>query len=279
MIRYRKAINQGVEIEQVTNQPLLYLDQWMWSLLSRDTDLRHRFIDSAAGIKATIMYSGITLIELSQINVPEQMQAIAEVMDGVDYGFSDANPNNVIKKEKQFGDPEKAIFHGANPAVDFQLIENFFLNVSNPLDPFRVSDLIRIKDKQVRAQFRRLGEVFNGLDPIILKARTDADALHRAKKRHALKEVGGKRYPYTQDIYRFAIDFVVANESMNMPSKEWRDLLNTVVPVAYFDLVLLDNRWCHFIRTNCPLHYPDIAKVFSKKELNDFFSALENFQI
>lgn len=190
MIRYRKATDQGVEIEQVTNQPLLYLDQWMWSLLSRDSDLRHRFIDSAASIKATIMYSCITLTELSQINVPEQMQAIAEVMDGVDYGFSDANPSNVIEKEKKFGDPESAIFREANPAVDFQLIENFFLNVSNPLDPFRVSDIIRITDKQVRAQFRRLGEVFNGLNPIILKARTDSDALHRAKKRHALKEVG-----------------------------------------------------------------------------------------
>ena len=29
MIRYTKATDQGVEIEQITNQPLLYLDQWM----------------------------------------------------------------------------------------------------------------------------------------------------------------------------------------------------------------------------------------------------------
>ena len=278
MIRYTKATDQSVEIEQVTNQPLLYLDQWMWSLLSRDSDLRYRFIDLAVNVKATIMYSGITLIELSQINVSDQMEAIAEVMDGVDYGFSDANPSSVIEKEEKFGDPERSEFHGANPAAGSQLIENFFFNVSNPLDPFRISDIIRITDNQVRDQFKRVGEVFNGLNPVILKARTDANALDRAKKRHGLKEVKGNSYPFTRDIYRFAIDFVVANENMNMPSKEWRDLLNTVVPVAYFDLVLLDNRWCHFIRTNCPLYYPDIAKVFSKNELNDFFSELEDFQ-
>lgn len=236
MIRYRKATDQGVEIEQITNQPLLYIDQWMWSILSKDSELRQRFIEAAAQVNATIMYSGITLIELSQIKVPEQIQAIADVMDSIDYGFSDANPSNVIAKEKKFEVPDRTSFHRTNPAVDLQLIENFFLNVSNPLDPFRISDIIKITDDQIRNRFKRLGEIFNGLNSIILKARTDAEALDRAKKRHALKELKRRSYPYTQDIYRLAIDFVIANENMKMPPKEWRDLLNTVVPVAYFDL-------------------------------------------
>jgi hypothetical protein len=103
MIRYLKATDRGVEIEQVTSQPLLYLDQWMWSLICREYGLRHRFIDISSSVNATIMYSAITLIELSQIIVPEQIKAIMEVMDGVDYGFSDSNPRSVIEEERKFG--------------------------------------------------------------------------------------------------------------------------------------------------------------------------------
>lgn len=76
--------------------------------------------------------------------------------------------------------------------------------------------------------------------------------------------------PYTKDIYRLAIDFVVVNETMKMPSKEWIDILHTVVPVAYFDFVMLDKRWYHFIRTVFPLSPPDIANVFSKPEIDKF---------
>ena len=278
MIRYRKATDEGVEIEQITNQPFLYIDQWMWSLLSRDSKLRQQFIEAASQVNATIMYSVINLIELSQINDPDQIQAIVDVMDNIDYGFSDANPSNVIAKEKQFEVSDTKSLYKSTPDVDLQLMENFFLNVSNPLDPFRISDIITKTDDQIRATFRKLTDIFDGLNPIILKARADADALNRAKKRHASKEIKRGKYPYTQDIYRLSIDFVVANEKMQMPSKEWRDLLNTVVPVAYFDLVLLDKRWCHFIRTYCPLGSPDIANVFSQSELVDFFSMLINFR-
>jgi hypothetical protein len=84
--------------------------------------------------------------------------------------------------------------------------------------------------------------------------------------------------PYTKDIYRLAIDFVVVNEDMQMFSNEWIDLLHTVVPVAYFDFVMLDKRWCHFIRTILPLSPPDIAYVFSQREIEDFLTKIKNFK-
>jgi hypothetical protein len=38
------------------------------------------------------------------------------------------------------------------------------------------------------------------------------------------------------------LDFAVVNEDMKMTPPEWIDLLHTIVPVAYFDFVLLDKR-------------------------------------
>ena len=84
--------------------------------------------------------------------------------------------------------------------------------------------------------------------------------------------------PYTKDIYRLAIDFVVVNENMKMSSKEWIDFLHTVVPVAYFDFLMLDKRWCHFIRTTFPLSPPNIAQVFSQRDIKAFLDKVAHFE-
>ena len=126
MIRYTTATDQGIEIEQITNQPCLYVDQWMWGLLSKDSELRQRFIESGTKVNATIMYSVVTIIELSQINDPKQIQATVDVMDSIDYGFSDANPSHVISKEKKLEVPGGGAFYGTNPATDLRFMENFF---------------------------------------------------------------------------------------------------------------------------------------------------------
>ncbi len=96
VLRYKDITDDGVSIEQVTSRPSIYLDQWMWCLLSEDSVLRKSFIDTASGVNATLMYSLATLIELALIKDKTQINAIIEVMDSLDYGFSDSNPSRVI---------------------------------------------------------------------------------------------------------------------------------------------------------------------------------------
>jgi hypothetical protein len=279
VLRYKNLTADGISIEQVTSRPSIYLDQWMWCLLSEDAALRNRFIKTADEANATIMYSNATLIELALIEDNKQIDAIHEVMDSLDYGFSDSNPSSVIKKEEKLKIPGGGAFKGNNPCCDLELIKNYFLNRMDPLKPFQLSAILpKLKADVESGKFREMGQRFEDLTPIVFKARNEPVALSRAKKRHSRKELFREQKPYTKDIYRLALDFVVVNETMKMPSREWFDFFHTVVPVAYLDFVMLDKRWCHFVRTVFPLSPPDIANVFLEREMDEFLSEIKDFE-
>lgn len=279
MLRYKYVKDSDVTIEQVTSRPSVYFDQWMWCLLSDDSALRNKFIKIAGEANATLMYSYATLIELSLIEDGKQIDAIHEVMDNIDYGFLDFNPSRVIEKEERLEILGGGAFYDLNPCCDLELIKNYFLNRMYPLKPFQLSAILpKLMADVEYDKFRKMGKRFEYLTQIVLKARNDPEALSRAKKRHSKNELFRKQMPYTKDIYRLAIDFVVVNENMKMPSKEWIDLLHTVVPVAYLDFVMLDKKWCHFIRTTFPLSHPSIAQVFSQRDINTFLDKVANFK-
>jgi hypothetical protein len=279
VLRYKDVTDNGISIEQVTSRPSVYLDQWMWCLLSEDSALRNRFIKTADDINATVMYSIATLIELALIEDKKQLDAIHQVIDSLDYGFSDSNPSRVIKKEEELEISGGGAFRGVNPCCDLELIKNYFLYRMDPLKPFQLSAILPILKADVESgKFRAMGQGFEDLTPIVLNARNDPETLCRAKKRHSKKELFRKHMPYTKDIYRLAIDFVIVNENMKMSSNEWLDLLHTIVPVAYFDFVTLDKRWCHFIRTISPLSPPDIAHIFSPREIDNLLINIEGFE-
>jgi len=277
MLRYKEVADGSVTIEQVTSRPSVYLDQWMWCLLSEDSALRNKFIKTAYESNATVMYSNVTLIELALIEDGKQIDAIHEVMDSLDYGFSDSNPDRVIEKEEKLEIPGGGAFYASNPCCNLGLIENYFLNRMDPLKPFQLSAILpKLKGDVESGKFRDIRQKFEALTPIVLNARNDPEALCRAKKRHSKKELFRTQMPYTKDIYRLAIDFIIVNQ-MKMPSTEWIDLLHTIVPVAYFDLAMLDKRWSHFVRNIIPLSPPNIAHVFSQREIDKFLKTMDEF--
>jgi len=62
-----------------------------------------------------------------------------------------------------------------------------------------------------------------------------------------------------------------------MSNKEWHDIFQTIVPVAYCDFVLIDKRWKNFIKST-GLNYPQIAKVYKQRDLSEFLKDLENWK-
>jgi len=140
------------------------------------------------------MYSNATLIELALIEDTMQIGAIHEVMDNLDYGFSDFNPSRVIKKEEALEIPAGGAFHYINPCCDLELISNYFLNRMDPLKPFQLFAILpKLKDDVESGKFRKMGQRFEDLTPIVLNARNDPEALSRAKKRHSKKEIFRKK--------------------------------------------------------------------------------------
>jgi hypothetical protein len=279
MIKLTPIIFEERYVEQVVNQPYLYLDQWMWCELADDHGLRQEFITIGQKAKATIMYSFATLVEFARINDPQQLKAIGEIMDSIDYGFSEAEPARVIARERQLERAGGITFYKSNPPGDKELIQVCYRDVLDPKNPSRLSPILtRVKEKDTLEGQKRTYENFGlQLTPLIEKVRQEKTLLDKAKKRYRLKRLTRKRPPYTKDLYSLAIHFVAVNEKMQMRWQEWVDMLHVVVPVSYFDFVLLDARWCHFVRNDCPLKCPDIARVFSKREMDSFLSALADF--
>jgi hypothetical protein len=70
----------------------------------------------------------------------------------------------------------------------------------------------------------------------------------------------------------------MTNKEMKMARySEWTDLFHVVVPVSYCDVVMIDKRWKAFIMQTCFSH-PQIAKVFDKKSLDEFFQTIETWK-
>ena len=64
---------------------------------------------------------------------------------------------------------------------------------------------------------------------------------------------------------------------MEMPNKEWYDVLHTIVPAAYCDFLLIDKRWLNFIKSTS-LNSPQIAKVYAQRNFSEFLKDLENWK-
>jgi len=267
--------NDQLYAEQTTNRPSVYLDQWMWSELSRTDDLKDRFIVAGQSVNCTIMYSTYTLYEMGKLADIKQLDNIKEIMDSFDYGFLDVNPTEVIAREDN-------VTYRANPAADSEYILEF-AKISNPLKSFKISEILTklISDTLTmgHASYKDLVERFDAnLTPKIDKARNDEKVLRKVKNKNNLKKLIKKTPPYTRDLMKLAINFIVADQNMKMNSNEWVDFFNTVVPVSYCDFVLLDKRWCSFVRNNVPLKYPYIANVYKPSEKERFLKELTLFK-
>ena len=246
MITSRPLPDGQIFFEQKSVGPTIYLDQWMWCHLSEDSDLRTRFVQTAAARQSCIMYSIASLMELAQIEDLGQLHALEEVMDSLDFGFVEMDPVKVIALEKQHELETLGVFNGRHPAADLELLD-YAIRRQYPAIPMMSTILKDLK-----------------------RARADSAALARAKAKNRERNVCRAGPPYTDDILRTLNFYLVANETMKMNRNEWMDILHLVVPIAYLEFVALDKRWIHFVRNHLPLSPPNIASVYSPAEIDTF---------
>jgi hypothetical protein len=267
-----KFIREGEAplLRQEVRQPTIYFDQWMWVDLARDVTLRSRWLELAASKQPSLLYSFVTLAELSSIGRAEQREAVQVIASSADFGFLDADPREVIAREKAQVD--------GSPAFDAEFVRAVGLS-GDGLSPGTIADTLDelwtpAGADRLRAQRAAYGAALTGT---IENARKDATAMHRASQRGAARSTEGSRPPHTRRLLAAAIDFVLLNQNMSMTSQEWLDVAHTIVPVAYLDFVLLDRRWCEFVRQQS-LPKGEIAETYSKRTLSDFFRDLAAWQ-
>jgi hypothetical protein len=278
MIKIEHSPDGTSTATQTNNLPTVYLDQWMWSRLSRKSETRAAFLAAAKMANATIMYSWTTFLELGKLSDQGQLEELKVLMDDLDFAFIETNPRKVIEREKK-SEVEPGNFVGANPAVDRELID--FVSERTALDAIpRVSlildDVIRESPGRYKTMAQSIGD---HLTATVEQVRRDPRRVERAKHRLRKRQIFRGHPPYTQDLLSTVVNFIVANEKMGMPAKEWLDVQHLVVPVSYLTFVLLDKRWKSFVNNIFPVGAPHIARVFrgSSQELPQFFEALRNF--
>jgi len=276
MIRYKQVTDKGIEIEQVACRPTVYLDNWALNLLSGDHTPAGRFTYLLNELGGTLIISIINILEIVGRSDKKQVSDILRFVDWVDGAFIDIDPARVIKREDKFRHIDKSVSQ-TSPCADLNML-SVLADVHNPLKPFKISEVVLGLQKEIKDDRYVFQEDFEReLYPRIRKARNDTAALLKAKNRFRNKSKRIRtEFPYTEDLLGRCIDFIVINEAMKMPDKEWRDVFHVVVPVAYCDFVLIDSRWIAFVRST-GLKSPEIAKVYGQSELQDFLNELEEF--
>lgn len=276
MIKYKEVTDKGIIIEQIATRPIVYLDNWALNLFSANHTLRDRFTKLLNDLQGTMAISAIHLLEVVGRSDERQIVCILNFIDSVDGIFIDIEPRKVIERERNFQNTDKS-FCLNGPAADLQLLEVLGYPHS-PLKPFKISEIFLKLQKKIEGDKNVIKLDFEkNLFPIIKKCRKDKDALLRAKNRFKNKSKRIKtEFPYTEELYSWCIDFIAINETMKMPDKEWRDVAQVIVPTAYCDFVLIDSRWVKFVQAT-GLKNPEIAKVYSQNELDNFLNDLEKF--
>jgi len=279
-IRYKGVTEYGVEVEQFANSPSVYLDNWALNDFSSSKEFCETFKSVMNQKKGTLMVSWVTLFEASKKRDSQRFEKMLGMIDSMDFAFTEVDPGIVIERERKARRAGKES-PSISPAADIALLKNYFEHSHDPLKPIRVSYIFS-QLREGLLEFDKLGKSVENLSkniyPLVLKARNDPIAFKRAKRRYKnRKKRPAKGFPYTEELYYQCLDYIVINKQMKMPNKEWLDVFNTIVPVAYFDFVLLDSRWTNFIRQTI-FTYPDIAMLYGKDGITAFFSKLSSFE-
>lgn len=273
MLKYSKININGriaVKIDQITYPPTVYLDTWALFYFVRDNKLADKFIKILNNLSGTLILSIVSIIESMAIDDQEQIQNLYKFIDSMGAAFLDFNFTRVIRKEK--------INKKISPAIDCGLLDSF-INIHNPENPLKVSEIF-LAYRQDLENGKVLNEKWEeDLFPIVIRARNNINALSNAKKRFRRRKEKANtcKFPCTEFLMETCFDYITINENMEMPNKEWYDVLHTIVPVAYCDFLLIDKRWLNFIKST-GLEYPKIAKVYAQRNLNEFLKDLENWK-
>jgi hypothetical protein len=270
-----------IEIREYFKSPMVYLDHWALNDISLDESLRERFVNVMNAKGGTFRLSAYNMVELSKQADSSQVDTILNMISSItDCGFINSDAKEVIEKENELIANPELIFEGKNPSVEIEIVVAHVLAQNFPIK-WHVSDIIRtvIPELPTKAMVSSNIKFVRDMQSLLKVGRTDRHHLQRAEQRFRnYKRDGAKYQRPTREIYAMALDFVMRNSQMKMAEySEWIDLFHVVVPVSYCDIVMVDKRWKSFV-TQTGFSCPEIAMVFDKKSLNEFFAAIESWK-
>ena len=278
MIRYVIDPSQPLRIKQVESTPTVYLDHWALRHISTTDELCNRFAQSLLSSNGTLMLSWLNLVEFAKVTDRHQTDAAERLIEAVlpNVFFMEINPFTVIEREDRLlagGTP-------IPPHADTGFLKAFAALKPSSLKPFTAHELLSTPgEADMSSLLDSLADTI-AKQTAALRTEVDSDenfrsAIRRLPSGPILQQ--GTRYVLRELARTFFID-----RSLKVSRNHAIDLLHSVVPVAYCDLVLLDKHWEEQIErmrtrfADAKLSVP-VARAFSRRKngLDRFLLALK----
>lgn len=266
-------------ITQINTEPAIYFDHWALRLFSSDRELRRRFYSAVVHCNGMLEISWMNLLDFSGVSDSTQINDAEEFLDMLSpkyIGFINVDTETVIKFENRFLSNERDV---KDPHVDYELLRKFALYSRKSLNICSFNGFFpsvyeqRKKLNDIRLHFLR--NISENLPNLREKAQ-NPEILKRIKK----ITKGHKDVQYLTRYIDVEIAKYILRNNVRMESNDWCDVHHVVVPMAYCDFVLLDQRWNTISRqVQSRLrkvgHDKKMAEVFSQRSLEDFLKRLE----
>ena len=278
MIRYLIAEDAELRVEQVESNPTIYLDHWAFRHISTTDEHRIRFVEGLKARGGTLMLSWLNLAEFTKVTDLDQAKAAEALVEAVlpNVFFMEINPFMVIEQENVLmvgGKPRP-------PHADTGFLRAFSALKPKSLSPFTAHDLFVAPHES--ALSGRLDDLADTIAERTEALRIEIDNDSAFRSLVSRLPSGPRLQQGTLYILRELARTFLIDRSLKVSRNNAIDLLHSVVPVAYCDLVLLDKHWQEQVdrmRTrlkNAKLNIP-VARVFSRKNdgLNRFLAELE----
>lgn len=267
--------NTELGVTEVVEPPAIYLDHWALREISANLSWSARMINALKSRGGTLMLSSLNIAEFTKVTDSAQVCFAEALVEKAlpNIFFLEIDVFKVVKREDELlaGGPPTA------PHADLVLLKEV-AQWQTTVNPFTIRNLFAVSKYVKAGQFDRMADEF-------------AEQCNKLRDDDKPKfEKRAKRLPSGPDIERgtrYILPELLCVFLLDQNSKLTRnhaiDLLHSVVPIAYCDLVLLDKHWetqVQKIRSRfaeAKMNVP-LAQIYSKSKnggIERFLSDLE----
>lgn len=239
MIRLSTDDHTPLRVDQWCEAPTIYLDHWAIRKLSENEVLGSRFLNAVRARNGTVALSWLNLVEFSRVSDNGQVRAAGEMVHNLfpNLFFMEINPFTVIENENKLlaGDDPFP------PHGDKELLRAFFLLDQTTTCPYDAVQLFQIAQESARS-----GRFDSLVDTVVERTTALRDSLDHDEVLQRLLRKPAKTSPIqagTRDILRETVRQILLDDGAPIRRNDAIDLMHTIVPVSYCDIVLLDGHW------------------------------------
>ncbi len=282
MIHFTTNKEGDLKLTQQEVSPTIYLDHWALRRFSEDDALSTRFTAALKSRNGTLALSWMNLAEFTKVTIEEQIRKAEVFLEAKlpQVFFLEVDPFLVISKE------DELLAGGAPtpPHADLDFLRAFSYLKPTSLNPFTAHDLFQ--SAQADGLDKKLDDFANTVVDRVESMRDEFDTNPGFQSAIRRSPSGPEIQRGTRYILREMVRTLLVDQGMKITRNHAIDLIHTVVPVAYCDLVLLDKHWETQVnrvrsRFNAADMSVPLGKVFSGRAngIDQFFCALETDDI